>query len=59
LTFHAEGDLPRRGYLMDALGNEVLNFEINSSEKIVDLSIIQAGISWLKIGDASKRLIIR
>ena len=59
LTFHAEGDLPRRGYLMDALGNEVLNFEINSSEKTLDLSLIQAGIYWLKIGDASKRLIIR
>ncbi|MFM7637469.1 MAG: T9SS type A sorting domain-containing protein [Crocinitomicaceae bacterium] len=58
LIINAGGELPSIGYLIDALGNEVMHFEIISSEKIVDVSGVKTGIYWMKIGEASKKLII-
>ncbi|MFM8241626.1 MAG: T9SS type A sorting domain-containing protein, partial [Crocinitomicaceae bacterium] len=58
LIINAGGELPSIGYLIDALGNEVIHFDIISSEKIVDVSGVKTGFYWMKIGEASKKLII-
>ena len=58
LSINSNGKLPSKGYLVDALGNEVLHFKINSSQETIDASKVHSGIYWLKIGDKSKKIII-
>ena len=58
LSINSTGELPSNGYLVDALGNEVLHIKINSSQETIDASKVHSGIYWLKIGDKSKKVII-
>lgn len=58
LSINSTGELPSKGYLVDALGNEVLNFKLNSSQETIDASKVHSGIYWIKIGDKSKKVII-
>ncbi len=58
LSINSNGELPIKGYLVDALGNDVFSFKINSSQETIDASKVHSGIYWLKIGDKSKKVII-
>lgn len=58
ISINSTGELPSKGYLVDALGNEVLNFKLNYSKETIDASKVHSGIYWLKIVDKSKKVII-
>ena len=58
LSINPTGEIPREGYLISVLGNEVLNSKINSSQENISVSKVHSGIYWLKIGDKSKKVII-
>ena len=58
ISMNSTGELPQKGYLVDALGNEVLIFKISSANEIIDVSPFGSGIYWVKIGDTTKKLIL-
>lgn len=58
LSINSTDKLPVNGYILNAIGKEVLIFKINSANEIIDVSPLGSGIYWVKIGDSTKKLIL-
>jgi hypothetical protein len=58
LSINSNEALYNKGSLVNSLGKEVLSFSIYHSKQSIDVSAVQSGVYWLKIGNKSKKVII-
>jgi hypothetical protein len=58
LSINSNESLSNKGSLVNALGKEVFSFSINSSNQSIDVSAVQTGVYWLRIGNKSNKVII-
>lgn len=57
-SIYSLGEIPEFGILIDIFGKEVLRFQVDSSDFQLNISHLQGGMYWVKLGESVKKIII-